>query len=130
MSEISEQVSTSRQVDTIGERDACGRRRWPEALKRQMVLEALSPGASVSVVARRYDVNTNQLFRWCRLYRERSDRARDACGLVPVAVAAGPEVDAGIGSIEIAFGSGVQVRVSGAVEPATLREVLTVLSRR
>jgi len=46
---------------------ATGRRRnrsWPEPLKREIVEAALAPGASVSVVARRYDVNANQVFGW------------------------------------------------------------------
>lgn len=34
-----------------------------------MVEEAEQPGNSVSVVARRYSVNPNQLFRWRRLMR-------------------------------------------------------------
>jgi transposase-like protein len=33
------------------------RKRWPEALKREIVAASLVPGASVSVVARQYDVN-------------------------------------------------------------------------
>ena len=32
---------------------------WSEALKREIVAAAAAPGASVSIVARRYDVNTN-----------------------------------------------------------------------
>jgi len=36
-------------------------RSWPEALKREIVAAALLPGASVSAVARRYDVNANQV---------------------------------------------------------------------
>ncbi len=32
--------------------------------------ETLQPGASVSRVARRYDVNANQVFYWRKLYRE------------------------------------------------------------
>ena len=40
------------------------RRRWPDALKCQLVAETLEPGASVSIVARRHDVNANQLFKW------------------------------------------------------------------
>ena len=34
-------------------------KRWPEALKREIVAATLAPGASVSVVARQYDVNAN-----------------------------------------------------------------------
>jgi transposase-like protein len=39
-------------------------RSWPEALKREIVAASLAPGASVSVIARRYDVNTNLVFTW------------------------------------------------------------------
>lgn len=44
------------------------RRRSAEE-KRRIVEETLSPGASVSVVARRHDVNANQVFMWRRQYR-------------------------------------------------------------
>ena len=40
------------------------RRRWSLKVKRQLVAETLEPGASVSIVARRHDVNANQLFKW------------------------------------------------------------------
>lgn len=45
-------------------------KRWPEALKRQIVAATFRPGASVSMVAHRYDVNANQVFSWRRLYRQ------------------------------------------------------------
>ena len=67
MANAADQVSTTALVDTKREATAVGRRReWPQALKRQMVAETLEPGASVSIVARRHDVNTNQLFKWRR----------------------------------------------------------------
>jgi hypothetical protein len=44
-------------------------KRWPEALKREIVAASMAPGASVSVVARQYDVNANQVFSWRRRYR-------------------------------------------------------------
>src|SRR5215203_5479732 len=67
MSNDPDQVSTKSLVDTKRVPLSVGRRReWPEALKRQMVAETLEPGASVSIVARRHDVNTNQLFKWRR----------------------------------------------------------------
>ena len=43
-------------------------RRWPEAVKRRIVAETHAPGASVSVVARRYDVNASQVHTWRRRY--------------------------------------------------------------
>src|SRR5260370_37425433 len=38
--------------------------------RREIVEETLLPGASVSRVARRHDVNANQVFYWRKRYRE------------------------------------------------------------
>lgn len=46
------------------------RRRWSAEQKKAMVLETEQPGMSVSVVARKYEVQPNQLFRWRRLFHE------------------------------------------------------------
>ncbi len=46
------------------------RRRWTAEQKKAMVLETEQPGMSVSVVARKYEVHPNQLFRWRRLFHE------------------------------------------------------------
>jgi len=62
MADQAGQVSTTGLVDTKQPK----RRQYSEALKRQMVAEMLVPGASVSIVARRHDVNANQLFKWRR----------------------------------------------------------------
>lgn len=43
-----------------------GRRRWTAAQKQRIIEETRAPGASVSVVARRYDINANLLFKWKR----------------------------------------------------------------
>jgi transposase len=45
------------------------RRAYKEWFKAQVVEECHKPGASVSIVARRHDVNANVLFRWRREYR-------------------------------------------------------------
>ena len=66
MADQAEQVSTNGLVDTKQQSGAARRRQYPEALKRQMVAETEVPGASVSIVARRHDVNSNQLFKWRR----------------------------------------------------------------
>jgi transposase len=129
MSEKPPEVSTWGLVDT---KQACkrGRRRhWPVALKRQIVAETLAAGASASVVARRHDVNTNQLFRWRRDWRDGLLGAGDD-DLVPVEIAGGASTSAGSGVIEIELALGVRIRVSGRVDAAALRQVLDVLSRR
>ena len=51
-------MSAYREADT---KQAGGkRRRWPEALKRELVAATLEPGASVALVARRHDVKERQ----------------------------------------------------------------------
>ena len=66
MAATAKEVSTSGLVDTKRSSGRPKRRQWPDALKRRIVAETLAPGASVSIVARRHDVNTNQVFKWRR----------------------------------------------------------------
>ena len=46
------------------------RRYWTAEQKRALVEEAEQPGMSISLVARKYEVHPNQLFRWRRLMQE------------------------------------------------------------
>ncbi len=46
------------------------RRHWTAEQKRALVEEAEQPGMSISLVARKYEVNPNQLFRWRKLMHE------------------------------------------------------------
>jgi transposase len=117
------------------DRTGTGRRRnrsWPEALKREIVAASLVPGASVSVVARRYDVNANQVFSWRKRFRDVRPAAA-AARLVPVMVR--PEQDvaklpsAAAETIEIDLGD-YRIRVGSAFDAQVLRRVLDVLERR
>jgi transposase len=124
------EVSTSDLVDTSQERTAKRRRRWSAAQKRQIVAETLEPGSSVSIVARRYDVNANQLFLWRRtlLPASASDEGE---ALLPVEFAVEepprPRRPDRSGCIEIEFSSAVRVRVRGHVAPEVLRQVVELL---
>ncbi|WP_145622180.1 IS66-like element accessory protein TnpA [Nitrospirillum viridazoti] len=73
-------------MDTMGGKRR--RRTWSEALKREIVAASFEPGASASVVARRYDVNTNQLFIWRRQYGDGLlvPTCEDGPALVPVTI--------------------------------------------
>ena len=64
-----------------------GRRRRSVEERRKIVEETWQPGASVSRVARRHDVNANQVFYWRNLYREGRLGSTGATKLLPVKVA-------------------------------------------
>ena len=117
-------------------RSSKGRRRnrsWPEALKREIVAASREPGASVSLVARRYEVNANQVFAWRKLYRDGVGPPAEL-RLLPVTVTpdrAGETAPAGGDDlIEIELAGGYRVRIGGGVKSAALRLVLDVLERR
>ena len=88
---IVEEKAGARGGGSVGRR----RRRWSEAQKRQIVAETHEPGVSVPMVAQRYNLNANQIFRWRRLFRE-LERGAGAGQFVPVVVevAPGQEPDA------------------------------------
>jgi transposase len=119
---------------------ATGRRRnrsWPESLKREIVAASFAPGASVSTVARHYDVNANQVFSWRKRYRDepRAPAVRSAPQLMPVVVTAEQDAVATQPStvaetIEIDLAGKYRVRVSSGVDGQALRRVLDVLERR
>jgi transposase len=128
MADRVEQVSTTELVDTKQEPGAPKRRQYSEASKRQMVAETQLPGASVSTVARRHDVNSNQLFRWRRQLLPKAGVESGA--MVPVEIA--PDDGRARrtdreGVIEIVFGCGARVRLRGEVSAEALRQVIELL---
>lgn len=63
------------------------RRRFTLEHKREIVEGSMKPGASVSRAARDLDVNTNQVFKWRRLYeRGLLGAARKATPMLPVKI--------------------------------------------
>ena len=118
---------------------SAGRRRhrsWPEALKREIVAASFAPGSSVSVVARQYDVNANQVFSWRKRYREEpAPSAPSSPQLIPVVITAEQDGVAAQPSsvaekIEIDVAGKYRVCVGTGFDRQTLRRVLDVLERR
>jgi transposase len=144
MDTSSEVVAT----DTLGRRIA-PRERHTWAEKRAMVEESLTPGVSVALVARRHEVNANQIFAWRRMYRagllegKSSERASQ---LLPVKIAAAKSATEerrvgrrgtkatrerlAQGLIEIEFAGGQRVQVRGCVDATVLAQVIAALSSR
>jgi transposase len=128
-------VSTKSVMGTHGTRRR--NRSWPEALKREIVAASYALGASVSKVARHYDVNANQVFGWRKRYRDdpRAPAMPAAPRLIPVVVTAEQDAVATQPSsvaetIEIDLAGKYRIRVSSGVDTQTLRRVLDVLERR
>ena len=123
------------------------RRRWSEAQNRQIVAETHEPGVSVPMVAQRYNLSANQVFRWRRLFRA-PERTAGTGRYVPVVVRAVPDPEAGAatmhppsedvavegapatGRIEIVLPGDRRVIVDRSVDGSALARVIAVLERR
>jgi transposase len=123
-----------------GKTDVLGRRSGPRLRrsmdqKRQIVEEAMQPGASVALVARRHDLNANVLFLWRRKYLKGELGAlRPAPDLIPVKLVGseseptsaatrqfGPGTE---DTLELTTSSGVQLRITGGLARSALREII------
>lgn len=102
------------------------RRRWSRAEKERIVAATLEPGAVASAVAREFGVHSSQVFRW---RQQLCARTGPAPGFAAVAITAEPREPAAspCGLIEIELASGARVRISGAVDSATVSAVLGAL---
>jgi len=107
--------------------------------RRAIVEETLKPGASVSLVARAHDVNTNQVFKWRRQYREgHLEISATSDALLPVkicdtpprvgAVTRGQGKARRVGVIDIDLGH-ARVRIEGAADPDCVQAALERLIR-
>jgi transposase len=101
------------------------RRRWPRAEKDRIVAASLEVGAIASEVARAAGIHTSQLYRWRRDLCDRGGAPGFAAVTIAPAAAA-PMAAAGV--MEIEFASGARVRITGAVEPATVSAVIAALA--
>lgn len=104
--------------------------------RRDIVEETLVPGASVARVARRHDVNANQVFYWRKLYREGQLGLGLGTPLLPVKVEAerpteavnGNDPTLSSGTMEIKLPRGT-LRIAGSVDVVALRAAMECLLR-
>lgn len=112
------------------------RRRWSGDEKLKIVIESFAAPRQVAATARRHGISREQLYKWRRLFRaERTEAAAQEAGFAPALVTAEPNAAAselvgstGSGAIEIDFRSGTRMRITGAVDAATLAAALRALS--
>jgi transposase len=135
-------------VDTLGRRTGPRQKHTIEE-KRRIVEETHVRGVSVATVARRHEVNANQVFAWRQLYRRgllEVTNAQGAPAMLPVKVTTptllpterrthrvvpkeAPRRTAA-DSIEIELGNGRCIRVHGRVDIKTLSRIIDVLEHR
>ena len=110
------------------------RRSWTLEEKRRIVDESLEDGASLAEVARRHDLNANQLFTWRRQFGIEPVEPKDPSPILPVTITSEtaaeefePELS---GHMEIVLAEGDRILVWSDVETAALTRVLKALARR
>lgn len=109
------------------------RRSWALEEKRRIVDESLEDGASIAEVARRYDLNANQLFTWRRQFGVEPTALQELAPILPVTIT--PDTTAAdsdlrsTGQMEIVLAEGDRIIVWSDVETAALSRVVKALRR-
>jgi len=135
---------------TLNDRKAGGvykRPNFPLEVKRSLVGQTFEPGASVSLIARRNDINANLLFKWRRQYLAGSFgepvlavAKPETTSLLPVSIIATvpesadpgqePEVNGASAeqACEVEFAR-ARLRIRGDVSPTMVRLLIRELMR-
>ena len=110
------------------------RRKWSDDEKRMICAQARMPGVSVAQVARRYDVNANQIFNWMKDPKFTADETADEddARFLPVEIVAEPASEpssmAASGMIELELANGHRLRISGGYDPEAVARLARLLS--
>ncbi len=117
------------------------RRRWSVEEKLRILAQSVAAGSSAALACRLHGISSGQLYTWRRQFRTGeltgfapvlvaapiSELPASAAPLAPVPPVGAAEQPAG-GLIEVELPSGVKLRITGAVDTALLRQVLSALS--
>jgi len=110
------------------------RRTWTQDEKRRIVEESFADGVSIADVARRHELNANQVFTWRRQIGVEPIAPRERTPILPVTIAAEPAAEvsgSGLsGQMEIVLADGDRIIVWADVDTAALTRVLKALARR
>lgn len=132
---------------TVAKVEQARRQRRSIAEKREIVEQAMLPGASIAGVARQHGVNANLVHYWRNLYREGrlGEKRTDSIRLLPVSVSepiVNPVVDpetrlssasavmpaSTAGAIYVEFPK-IHLRIESGADAGLLRVVLEMLPR-
>lgn len=110
------------------------RRKWSDDEKRMICAQTVVPGVSVAQVARRYDLNANQIFNWLKDPKFAPDDhvQEDEAAFLPVEVIAQPtpseRVPGPTGLIELELANGHRLRISGSYDPEAIARLVRHLT--
>jgi transposase len=103
------------------------RRRWSAAEKERLVAASLEPGASVLALAREAGLHPSQLYKWRRQLCVQQRMTPDFAAVRIIAEPATPGLPAPAGVIEIELAGGTRLRITGAVDTATVTATVGAL---
>ena len=109
------------------------RRFWPDEEKRRIVAQALASGVSVAQVARRYDLNANQVFNWLHDPRyQPDDDVLAETQFLSVEIVGEPRDERQLeppasGYIEVVLANGRSIRLIGDVDPDAVARLVRSL---
>lgn len=110
------------------------RRKWSDDEKRMICAQTVVPGVSVAQVARRYDLNANQIFNWLKdpKFAPDAQATEDEAKFLPVEVIAEPTppepTHETVGLIELELTNGHRLRISGSYDPDAVARLVRHLT--
>jgi transposase len=116
------------------------RRRWSDAEKLRIVMEAAADGALVADVARRHDITRQHIYQWRRELRDKAQPSIEQSNFVAVELTGSderhdmitPEVDpvaTGAHHLEIMLRTGRSLRITADVPDQVLHRLMRVVER-
>ncbi len=100
------------------------RRRWSAEQKQAIVAAAFAPGAVVTEVARRADINSGQIYRWRRELRA------EPAGFAEVVISSAEPSDISASLIDVALRDGSRIQIPVLTPPDLAAAVIRALVRR
>lgn len=118
--------------DDVSSVERLKRRSWTGDEKRRIVEESLEPGGSIAKVARRYNLNANQLCAWRRQQGVSTTTLHNSGSILPVTL--NPEMlsstedsPGSSGQMEIVLAEGDRIIVWSDFEVAALSRAIKAL---
>ena len=105
------------------------RRRW-SSVEKLLVVTSLEPGAVVSALAREARLHPSQLYKWRRQLCARQEAVPRFAPVQIVSEAPSRGLPAPVGVIEIELAGGTRLRISGAVDVATVSAAVGALAAK